>query len=1057
MKEQSNNFANGGGISTSSPYALQKIDNWNQIPSTWKNTDVISRVKFELNPLDKKFQSIFNGFLGDDPLRPLYGGYSVDEFGIAFTNAHILGSIPAKIESKGIFLPTGEKQEGNYPKYENIIPQTFAYSHEINCYKLLQYCKVAINYTYPSTKQIRLLYENFQSIGFDAEYLIIVLESLLKLGYEKAFFKINDSNKAVVLSPTQNPKVGEDIIFLVMPVIINRSNEKSNKEERVGAMDIDNNLELNCIFDLYKDEILNKDGSIAEFKMNYGSNPIFTDEVVKIIKSSMEKKPTLLILENFKVQDGLARTYNLKGYSYGVVLPNINVPDGLYYIKNNVAVKNENADADDFVKEIDYKVQVKRNSIKIKKDYFKYLINISELYIGNDELRPAMTGINFHYDSEDLYVASTNAHYLCRLKVEEKVFYENNNSFDFILPINNLNTLLDNSEDDYVVLDIYTSDYDLKAGVNLKIETNSFTLEQRLIDGKYPNVNAVIPIVSNKQLNLNKKDILNALKSKEAESFVKKYKKLFVTINGKIDGNKLSVNLVASQSLRDTSDSDEKIEILKTDLFLNDTETTTTNSCLLMMPVFSDESHLFNFQLYLFKDFIKPINTDYFELGFTDNNRAYIINEKFFKYEDVLTKPAKQIKKQEIVKPLIQKIEKKETPAETKSEKIIPIIPKNYELELDYKVGQKFEKDIIGGTTICYIKSIDFKVDEVNGFPVVDSNSYRIEYVEKGSEQRSHFSFLNKLKKEKNKIKIEVPFSIGGGIFFENSQYDNDVKLLNGKVNSFKVSYYGTYNWFTYYVDLQGKSYIIDRKDAYISLDSYINKVSSKIQDKLKNFEEPKGGEIKVKLDYKIGQKIKIPIIGGVKDSEITGIDIVINAENNSIQKDWGYSNIKYKNIYKENGEDISETYQSFEEKKYTNTIQNEIKIDVKALYLENYLYLNRYMDGSKLSINNVRYYILKIDKNGYKVEYYDRDINSEIFTSIADFKEKISSNNVNEIKSKKEESYVETKSDLEFLKELLATSNDLLDLISDTGSESDINFLKEKIEATKDLISLLQ
>ena len=33
----------------------------------------------------------------------------------------------------------------------------------------------------------------------------------------------------------------------------------------------------------------------------------------------------------------------------------------------------------------------------------------------------------------------------------------------------------------------------------------------------------------------------------------------------------------------------------------------------------------------------------------------------------------------------------------------------------------------------------------------------------------------------------------------------------------------------------------------------------------------------------------------------------------------------------------------------------------------------------------------------------------------------------------------------------------DLLDLISDTGSESDVNFLKEKIEATKDLISLLQ
>ena len=52
---------------------------------------------------------------------------------------------------------------------------------------------------------------------------------------------------------------------------------------------------------------------------------------------------------------------------------------------------------------------------------------------------------------------------------------------------------------------------------------------------------------------------------------------------------------------------------------------------------------------------------------------------------------------------------------------------------------------------------------------------------------------------------------------------------------------------------------------------------------------------------------------------------------------------------------------------------------------------------------------------------------------------------------------FAETKSDLEYLKELLATSNDLLDLISDTGSNADIDCLIQKIEATKDLISLLQ
>ena len=45
---------------------------------------------------------------------------------------------------------------------------------------------------------------------------------------------------------------------------------------------------------------------------------------------------------------------------------------------------------------------------------------------------------------------------------------------------------------------------------------------------------------------------------------------------------------------------------------------------------------------------------------------------------------------------------------------------------------------------------------------------------------------------------------------------------------------------------------------------------------------------------------------------------------------------------------------------------------------------------------------------------------------------------------------------DLEYLTNLLSVSNDLLDLISDTGEKEDIDFLKEKIKITKDLISLL-
>ena len=332
------------------------------------------------------------------------------------------------------------------------------------------------------------------------------------------------------------------------------------------------------------------------------------------------------------------------------------------------------------------------------------------------------------------------------------------------------------------------------------------------------------------------------------------------------------------------------------------------------------------------------------------------------------------------------------------SEKKIPRVPKTYELELDYKVGQWFKEDIVGGTADCYITSIDFQVNEINGLPVVHPDSYRIEYKNTtyGSTNQVHYNFIKNLKKEKNKIKIEVPYSIGGGIFFENSgqdAYDNGTKLFNGVVEAFKVMYYGTRNdWFNYYTNINGKDYRVDSKDAYSSINNYISRVSNDgfVEKKLETFKEPIGGELKVKLDYEIGQKIKVPVMGGFKESEITGITIGINAEDGKIVKDNHNSTISYKNVWGGN-KDVTEIYANFEKEEYANKIENEIIIDIKALYLEQYITLHRYMGGAKLKVDRVQGYKLIIDKNGIKTGYIADDVRFEIFTSINDFKEKIS------------------------------------------------------------------
>ena len=151
--------------------------------------------------------------------------------------------------------------------YENIIPTEFSSINEIDTYKLLQYCRVAVNYANKATYQGLLKYkptnDKYQIIGFRMNLLISVLESALKNGFQKIYFHIGSKNKFAIISNVKNPTLGENLFFLLSPLML-RDEEKVNN---VGAMDIDYGLELSCIFDLSKNEIVNKDDSIVDFKL----------------------------------------------------------------------------------------------------------------------------------------------------------------------------------------------------------------------------------------------------------------------------------------------------------------------------------------------------------------------------------------------------------------------------------------------------------------------------------------------------------------------------------------------------------------------------------------------------------------------------------------------------------------------------------------------------------------------------------------------------------------------------------------------------------------------
>ncbi|HRG38923.1 MAG TPA: DNA polymerase III subunit beta, partial [Bacteroidia bacterium] len=122
--------------------------------------------------------------------------------------------------------------------------------------------------------------------------------------------------------------------------------------------------------------------------------------------------------------------------------------------------------------------------------------------IGNDELRPVMCGVFVQLESNAITFVSTDAHKLVRYKRNDA---KSKKSSSYIIPRKPL-TLLKNI---------------LTGSGNVKVEYNntnvSFTfgnthLISRLIDGKYPNYDAVIPKENPNKMIVDREAFLNSIK-----------------------------------------------------------------------------------------------------------------------------------------------------------------------------------------------------------------------------------------------------------------------------------------------------------------------------------------------------------------------------------------------------------------------------------------------------------------------------------------------------------------------------------------------------------------
>jgi DNA polymerase-3 subunit beta len=158
------------------------------------------------------------------------------------------------------------------------------------------------------------------------------------------------------------------------------------------------------------------------------------------------------------------------------------------------------ANADEYPQAADV---VDASSLTIQGDTLATAINNTIFASGNDDLRPVMSGVFFQLSSSGMTFVATDAHKLVKYERTDVVAPE---TAEFIMPkkpLNLLKSVLIGSEEDVTV------NYN---NSNVQFSFDDTVVICRLIDGKYPNYEAVIPKENPNVMSINRVQLLNTVK-----------------------------------------------------------------------------------------------------------------------------------------------------------------------------------------------------------------------------------------------------------------------------------------------------------------------------------------------------------------------------------------------------------------------------------------------------------------------------------------------------------------------------------------------------------------
>ncbi|MBW6484018.1 MAG: DNA polymerase III subunit beta [Vicingaceae bacterium] len=213
-------------------------------------------------------------------------------------------------------------------------------------------------------------------------------------------------------------------------------------------------------------------------------------------KTSVESKedgviaiPAKLLLDTLKTFPNQPLTFSINDADFGI---EISSDQGKY--------KLSGLNGDEFPKVPQINDP---SSITIAASIIENAISKTLFATGNDELRPVMSGVFFELNNDDVTFVATDAHKLVKYRRAD-LKAKTGSSFIFPKkPLTLLKTILSNVNEDVVI------NYN---ETNAAFEFETTKLISRLIDGKYPNYNAVIPIENPNVLTVTRTSFLNSLK-----------------------------------------------------------------------------------------------------------------------------------------------------------------------------------------------------------------------------------------------------------------------------------------------------------------------------------------------------------------------------------------------------------------------------------------------------------------------------------------------------------------------------------------------------------------